>query len=150
MPQRLLTLVPSLEGAGNPRWTVVRHCVREDEHAVVRITGAERLEREQDEVVAVAGDQDAAILRSAPQLLTVGQSTSPDVMDADNVEPQVACDPRGGRVHVLVEQVPERRFPLRHALPGRPPRRAERQLPPDPLRSPRGLPRQPLVDLLGV
>ena len=109
-------LWPAAERAGLPVGLaaanflpVVGQAAGNDQHPGVGLAGAESLDGEADEVVAVAGDEDARVAGGRPELLVVGEASAVDLVDADRVEPESARDLGGLRVDVLVQEEAHRR-----------------------------------------
>jgi len=94
---------------GDPLGLIVGEAAGNDQHAGVGLAGAESLDGEANEVVAIAGDEDACFAGSPPELLVIRQASAIDFMDADRVESEPACDLGGLRVDVLVQEKAHRR-----------------------------------------
>lgn len=97
-------VMPSPEGVGDALGISVRQAVGDDQDTFVLTAGAKRLDRQEDEVIPVAGDEDSPLLGGKGQLFPIRVTPASDLVDARDIESEATGDLRHGGVQILIQE----------------------------------------------
>lgn len=83
-----MIVVPAPDGMGEPLRVMVGEAPGNDEDSCVGCAGLKRFDRQANEIVPVAGDEDPSLPRGDLELLAIAVAAATDLVNARGIESQ--------------------------------------------------------------